>query len=105
MGGLIDGAANALTDVTTTSDEAASIISGVFEPVHIALKQAATVGGLGFGVCLGDFDGTDIVDPDPGEELPVDLCADLPLREDAKWSLIAFSAVFQQVHRERCAPA
>jgi hypothetical protein len=43
--------------------------------------------GFAFEVCLGDFLGEKHVDPESGEE--INLCSDLPLNNNAEWSLIA----------------
>jgi hypothetical protein len=95
-GDLVTGLAEALINATAaggTSQEAQRIIEAVVEPLGIILQLAfdagAGVAGFSFDLCLGDFPGEDIVSPIPGDEIA--LCSDLPLKEDAEWSLIAFN--------------
>jgi hypothetical protein len=87
---LFDGVNDAIADAGA-SDEVQSITEDVLEPINIILKKALEVAlsstGFAFEVCLGDFSGEEIVNPESGEE--INLCSDLPLNSDAEWSLIA----------------
>jgi hypothetical protein len=82
------------TNLTVTdaggSTAATGVVNDVFEPIQSILTLAADVAGIGGGLCLGDFDGTDILDP-PDDIPMVEICSELPLKEDAEWSLLAFS--------------
>jgi hypothetical protein len=93
--GLVDDlfdVLNAAIADTGTSTEVSKITEDVLEPINTILKKALEIGldtaGFAFNFCLGDFTGEEIVNPeDPDDE--INLCSDLPLNNDADWSLIA----------------
>jgi len=92
IGAAFSGLDELIKLIPTEDDTVKDVVSTILKPIKLVFDTVATFAGIGASICVGNFPGNSIKDPNIGSDM-LGICSDIPLQnsKDVEWSLFGIS--------------